>query len=120
MKKKQTKRTDDLPGVVLAAEYSHKVGDRDAPLPLHVEVLERPPHVVIPDEHVPVDSGRQELLIRPQGQTQSYDVKARQTSGEGGGHGNRGQRDRGWGRKKQDRVRPRKQKRGVRSQRGGD
>lgn len=57
-------RTDDLPGVGLAAEDPHEVGHRDAPRPLDVKELKRPANVVFADEDVPVNRCRQELLFR--------------------------------------------------------
>ena len=79
---KERKRTDDLPGVVFAAEYSHKVGDGDAPLPPDVEVLERPSDVVFPDKHVPVDSCRKEFLVRPKGTSKMTRERGREGGGQ--------------------------------------
>lgn len=96
----EQEHTDDLPGVVLATEYSHEVGDRDAPLPPDVKVLERPSNVVFPDKHVPVDGRREEFLI-----LQSH-VKMRggEKGGERGRTGQRagGRRERG-GERERDR-----------------
>lgn len=60
----KNRRTDNLPGVGLAAEDPHEVSHRDAPRPLDVKVLKRPANIVFADEDVPVDRCREELLLR--------------------------------------------------------
>lgn len=55
--------TDDLPGVIFAAEYTDEICHGDAPRALNVEGLESSPNVVFADEHVPVDRRRKELLV---------------------------------------------------------